>query len=173
MSNFNCIYTTYKADDEGNGKTLLKTYDILGELSIVEFDYDHEFRDSFQHALKIIELAGLEVVATNDRNPEHYIILTKWDNQLVNLRCLFKETRKRKFWKMIISNEAIKFKYMMLSRYQKDLEYYFGHGGKSERVLYFGDFQRHIREMINLWKELPIKPEWLRAKQLIEYKNRD
>lgn len=65
-----------------------------------------------------------------------------------------------------------KHNYMMLSRYQMDVEYYFGYGNRSEKHLFFGDFKTHIREMIELWKKLPVKPEWLRATQLIEYKRK-
>ena len=61
--------------------------------------------------------------------------------------------------------------YMLLSRYQMDIEYYLGYGLRNDKVLYFGDFKTHIREMINLWKKLPVKPTWLRASKLIEYKN--
>lgn len=62
--------------------------------------------------------------------------------------------------------------YMMLSRYQSDMEYYFNFGGMSDRVLYFKDFHTHLNEMIKLWKILPEKPVWLRARQLIEYRTR-
>jgi hypothetical protein len=65
-----------------------------------------------------------------------------------------------------------KFAYMLLSRYQSDIEYYFGYGNRCEKHLYHGNFQEHIRQTIELWKTLPAKPEWLRAKKLIEYKRR-
>ena len=65
-----------------------------------------------------------------------------------------------------------KHNYMLLSRFKQDLEYFWGFGGKSERCLYWGNYEKHIREMINLWKILPIKPEWLRASELIDYKNK-
>jgi len=61
---------------------------------------------------------------------------------------------------------------MLLSRYQMDLDYYFGCGNMNPRHLYFGNIETHMRETINLWKQLPIKPEWLRATELIEYKTK-
>ena len=64
-----------------------------------------------------------------------------------------------------------KHEYMMLGRYQSDMEYYLGYGNRNEKQLYFGNFKEHVEEMIKLWKKLPVKPEWLRAKQLIQYKN--
>jgi hypothetical protein len=63
-----------------------------------------------------------------------------------------------------------KHNYMMLSRYQTDLDYYFGYGNKNEKHLYFLDIQEHINEMLSLWKNLPYKPVWLRATELIKYK---
>lgn len=53
-----------------------------------------------------------------------------------------------------------------------DLEYFWGYGGKCENRLYWGDYAKHIKETIKLWKLLPIKPQWFRATELIEYKNR-
>lgn len=63
-----------------------------------------------------------------------------------------------------------KFKYMLLSRYQMDVEYYLNHGSRNKRHLYHMDERKQIESMIALWKELPQKPDWLRAKKLIEYK---
>ena len=71
-----------------------------------------------------------------------------------------------------MKNENQRHDYMMLSRYQSDIEYYLGYGNKKEKHLYFGNFKKHIQEMILLWKKLPKKPTWLRAKKLIEYKNK-
>ena len=63
-----------------------------------------------------------------------------------------------------------KFNYILLGRLQMDIEYYLGHGNRCEKHLYFNNAKKHIKETIKLWKSLPIKPEWLRAKKLIEYK---
>lgn len=62
------------------------------------------------------------------------------------------------------------FNYMLLGRLQMDIEYFLGYGGRSEKHLYYGTAKEHIKETIKLWKSLPIKPEWLRASKLIEYK---
>ena len=67
--------------------------------------------------------------------------------------------------------ENWKHEYMMLSRYQSDMEYYLGHGNRCEKHLYFGNFKEHIEEMFKLWEELPVKPEWLTFEKLNQYKN--
>ena len=64
------------------------------------------------------------------------------------------------------------YNYMLLSRYQMDLDYYLGCANGNPRHLFFGDITTHMRETIELWKRLPIKPEWLRATKLIEYKSK-
>lgn len=71
-------------------------------------------------------------------------------------------------------SDKVRHNYMLLDRCRCDLEYYFGfgHGNESENQLYFGSFDEHIRGTIELWKKMPIKPKWLRAKKLIEYKTR-
>ena len=62
--------------------------------------------------------------------------------------------------------------YMMLSRYKQDLLYYWGCGNKFEKHLYWGDYKTHIKEIIKLWKILPIKPIWFRATEIIAFKNK-
>lgn len=64
------------------------------------------------------------------------------------------------------------FNYMLLSRCVSDLDYFFGNGQLYGNHLFYGEVNTHIREMINLWKRLPIKPQWLRATRLIQYKKR-
>lgn len=64
------------------------------------------------------------------------------------------------------------FNYMLLSRCVSDLDYFFGNGQFYGNHLFYGEVNTHIREMINLWKGLPIKPQWLRATKLIQYKKR-
>ncbi|AGO47663.1 hypothetical protein Phi4:1_gp126 [Cellulophaga phage phi4:1] len=66
----------------------------------------------------------------------------------------------------------MKYNYMLLGRLQMDLDYYLGFGGRNEKHLFYSSIEEHIRETINLWKLLPVKPEWLRATKLIEYKNK-
>ena len=60
--------------------------------------------------------------------------------------------------------------YMMLARYQMDLDYYLGCGNRCEKHLYFGNIVVHFREVVKLWKSLPTKPQWLRATRIIQYK---
>lgn len=66
--------------------------------------------------------------------------------------------------------EQFRHQYMMLGRYQADIEYFLGHGNRSTNQLFFKDPKEHIKQTIKQWKKLPIKPEWLRATELIEYK---
>lgn len=60
--------------------------------------------------------------------------------------------------------------YLLLGRLQQDVEYFLGYGNRNERVLYYGNKEKHISEMISLWKGLSPKPQWLRAVDLINYK---
>jgi hypothetical protein len=64
------------------------------------------------------------------------------------------------------------FNYMLLSRCRSDLDYFFGNGQLYGSRLFYGEIGTHMREMINLWKSLPLKPQWLRATKLIQYKKR-
>lgn len=66
----------------------------------------------------------------------------------------------------------MEYKYMLLGRFKMDLDYFWGCGNKCERHLFWGNYKEHIRETIKLWKELPIKPEWFRATELINFKNK-
>jgi len=61
--------------------------------------------------------------------------------------------------------------YMMLSRYQSDVEYFLGNGDRNEKHLYYGSCKEHISKMIELWRSLPKKPKWLTAVNLINYKS--
>ena len=60
---------------------------------------------------------------------------------------------------------------MMLSRMQRDCEYFLGYGNRSVTILSESDPQHHIDRMKELWKELPAdgKPEWLTWEQLLNY----
>jgi hypothetical protein len=64
------------------------------------------------------------------------------------------------------------FNYMLLSRCKMDIDYFFGNGQLYGNHLYFGEIKKHITGMIDLWKTLPLKPMWLRATSLIDYKKR-
>lgn len=63
------------------------------------------------------------------------------------------------------------FQYMMLSRMQRDCEYFLGYGNRSVTILSESDPQHHMNRMKELWKELPAdgKPEWLTWEQLLNY----
>ena len=63
------------------------------------------------------------------------------------------------------------FKYMLLGKLKSDCLYFLGYGGFSPKRLYNENEKEHINEMVELWKKLPLKPEWLRAKDLIKLKN--
>lgn len=60
--------------------------------------------------------------------------------------------------------------YMVLSRCKQDLEYYFRNGKGFDGHLYYGGIKQQITKMIEIWKSLPYKPEWLRATELIKFK---
>lgn len=62
--------------------------------------------------------------------------------------------------------------YMMLGRYQQDMKYYFGFGNcNPEHCLYYKNYKKHVDEMLRVWNELKIKPEWLLISELNKYRN--
>lgn len=63
-----------------------------------------------------------------------------------------------------------KFNYMMLNRLQTDCEYYLNYGGKSAKVLWANDEQKHINEMKKLYYNMPYhqRPQWL-SETMIKY----
>ena len=65
-----------------------------------------------------------------------------------------------------------RYNYMLLSRYQQDIEYFLNHGNRSERNLFFDTKEEHIEETVKLWESLEPKPEWLTAEQLTDYKSK-
>ena len=72
----------------------------------------------------------------------------------------------------IEKSKNFKHEYMMLGRLRSDLDYFFGAGRNNEKQLYYGRIEEHYKEFVKLWKLLPIKPEWLRATEIIEYKKK-
>jgi hypothetical protein len=64
------------------------------------------------------------------------------------------------------------FKYMLLSRLKMDVNYWLGNGERCDEHLYFREIKRHISKMIEIWKILPYKPDWLKAVDLINLKKR-
>lgn len=61
------------------------------------------------------------------------------------------------------------FKYQMLGRWQQDMDYYFGHGRRSENQLWAQDFDTLIEYMKAVWDSLEEKPEWLSMEDIEEY----
>ena len=75
--------------------------------------------------------------------------------------------------KVILQQEIeAKHTYLILSRCVADVNYFFGNGQIYGNHLFYGDIDSHITGMIDLWKSLPRKPQWLRAVDLIQYKKR-
>jgi hypothetical protein len=74
-----------------------------------------------------------------------------------------------KGWVSYNESNNNEFDYMMLGRLQNDVEYYLGHGGRSERNLYYGNVAEHIQAMKDLWNKLEEKPEWLTMEQILDY----
>lgn len=64
---------------------------------------------------------------------------------------------------------AQRFQYMMLSRLESDCHFYLGHGNRdAEYALYYHNEKKHIREMLKLWDELVVKPQWLSKEEIYE-----
>lgn len=77
---------------------------------------------------------------------------------------------------MALSNEmqmmidgTYKHEYMMLGRLQQDCEYYLGYGQRSEKNLWADTVQDHIHAMKRYYNQVPIKPEWLSYKDILNY----
>lgn len=66
------------------------------------------------------------------------------------------------------------FKYMMLSRYLMDADYFLGAGGGYEGHLYHKSVPNHISAMKELWNSFPEdgKPEWLTMEQINDYETK-
>lgn len=67
------------------------------------------------------------------------------------------------------SEKDNKFNYMLLNRWQSDCEYFLGYGCGSENILPSKSVEEHILNMKELWKKLPVKPEWLSYEQIEQY----
>lgn len=64
------------------------------------------------------------------------------------------------------------YSYMLLGRYQMDLDYFFGWGHQNEKFLFFLDIKEHIEETRKLWDSLAEKPEWFTEDQLMDFEKR-
>ena len=63
----------------------------------------------------------------------------------------------------------MKFNYMLLSRLQRDCEYFLGHGNRSINHLWAITIDEHIKKMKDLYELLPEKPEWCTLEQILDY----
>jgi hypothetical protein len=64
-----------------------------------------------------------------------------------------------------------KHSYMMLGRLEMDLDYYFGHGNRSPRHLFYDSIEEHIKETKALLNSFPesLKPDWFTHKNIENY----
>lgn len=69
------------------------------------------------------------------------------------------------------SQKEYEFDYMMLGRLQMDIEYYYGHGGRKAKHLYYDTIEEHIKEMKKLYSKFPddIKPDWISIEEIENY----
>ena len=103
---------------------------------------------------------------TNGENPERTKeILTQLNEKYGKLDKELKPAYKY----ADILNRDEKFRYMMLSRLQSDVNYFLGNGNRHEPNLWTHNKEEHIELMYKLWDSLPEKPEWLTREQLDEY----
>lgn len=65
--------------------------------------------------------------------------------------------------------EDNRFNYMLLSRLQSDCDYFLGYGERHVKYLWAGSIDGQITKMRELYKTLPIKPEWLTMEQISDY----
>lgn len=62
--------------------------------------------------------------------------------------------------------------YRLLDRLRADCEYYLGNGGRAEKYLWAGNVQQQIAKMRELYRMLPVKPEWLTEQDIDRYERR-
>ena len=67
--------------------------------------------------------------------------------------------------------EQERFNYMMLSRLQRDCDYFLGYGNRYEGHLWAKNTTEQIQEMKRLWNffDDDKKPEWLTYEQILNY----
>jgi hypothetical protein len=73
-----------------------------------------------------------------------------------------------------VTEESLKFEYMMLGRLKSDVDYYFGYGGESPRNLYYDSIQEHLSEMKKQYNAFPenLKPVWISLEEIVGYEKR-
>ena len=62
--------------------------------------------------------------------------------------------------------------YRLLDRLRSDCDYYLGQGGRAEKHLWAGDVEKQIAKMRELYRQLPVKPEWLTEQDIDDYERR-
>lgn len=74
---------------------------------------------------------------------------------------------------VILKSDA-KFRYMMLSRFKSDCDYYLGYGNRSSNALWAKDEKEHIENMKALHNSFvgDDKPEWLTWEDILEYERK-
>lgn len=68
---------------------------------------------------------------------------------------------------MSISNNTLRFQYMLLDRCRSDCEYFLANGNRQEQYLWGYDIAYHISKMKELWLSVPEKPEWLSWQEIL------
>lgn len=65
------------------------------------------------------------------------------------------------------------FRYMLLSRLQRDCDYYLGYGNRNIKHLWAVNEQKHIEAMKFIWINFSDndKPEWLSWEQIKKYES--
>jgi hypothetical protein len=71
-----------------------------------------------------------------------------------------------------MSESRQEFNYMMLSRLKMDCEYFLNYGRGHVKHLWAQSVEEQIKEMIKLYDQLKIKPEWLTIEQIKEYETK-
>jgi len=71
------------------------------------------------------------------------------------------------------SEKNDEFNYMMLSRLQRDCEYFLGNGRRNEKDLHQLNVDDQIQLMKDLWNSFPedAKPEWLSMEEILNYES--
>ena len=64
------------------------------------------------------------------------------------------------------------FRYMLLSRLQRDCEYYLGYGNRQDKHLWAGNVEDQIDTMITLYESFDNdkKPEWITIEEIEKYR---
>lgn len=72
--------------------------------------------------------------------------------------------------KEIFQSKDSNFPYMMLGRLKSDMEYYYGDGARSARVLYMGNVDDQLGLMQSIYDKLEHKPVWCTQDDINSFK---